>query len=43
MTDDKQPYEPPMLVQLGSLAELTQDKEVGAFDGMTFLGIEIGS
>ncbi len=37
-------YRPPQLTYLGTLAELTQQqKEPGASDGRTFLGIQIGS
>ena len=35
-------YRPPTVTVLGTLAELTQ-KDVGAADGATFLGIDIGS
>ena len=35
-------YSPPTVTFLGTLAELTQ-KQVGAADGTTFLGIDIGS
>lgn len=35
-------YRPPTVTYLGSLAELTQ-KHVGAADGSTFLGIDLGS
>ena len=34
-------YSPPTVTFLGTLAELTQ-KEVGAADGTTFLGIDVG-
>jgi hypothetical protein len=34
-------YTPPSVTFLGTLAELTQ-KEVGAADGTTFLGLDIG-
>jgi hypothetical protein len=38
------PYSPPRIVVLGHLTELTsQIKEVGAFDGTTFLGTQLGS
>jgi hypothetical protein len=33
----------PTVTFLGTLAELTQEKEVGAADGTTFLGLDIGS
>lgn len=36
-------YQPPTVTLLGTLAELTQEKEVGASDGTTFLGLDIGS
>ena len=37
-------YEPPVLTQLGDLAELTLvNKTAGAADGTVFLGIDIGS
>lgn len=36
-------YHPPAVTYLGSLAELTQGKEVGGADGTTFLGLELGS
>ena len=36
-------YCPPTVTFLGTLAELTQQKEVGAADGSTFLGLDIGS
>lgn len=35
-------YRPPTITRLGTVADLTR-KEVGAADGTTFLGIEIGS
>jgi hypothetical protein len=35
-------YRPPTVTYLGTLADLTQ-KEVGAADGATFLGLDIGS
>ena len=35
-------YEPPTITHLGTVAELTQ-KTVGAADGSTFLGLDIGS
>lgn len=38
----REPYMPPRVVVLGSLAELTQ-KNPGAADGTTFLGIDIGT
>ena len=54
MTQDEQPasdiaprpagsYQPPGVTVLGTLAELTQEKEVGGADGSTFLGLDIGS
>ncbi len=38
-------YEPPAVTYLGTVAELTQQgaKTVGAADGSTFLGLNIGS
>ena len=36
-------YQPPGVTVLGTLAELTQEKQVGAADGTTFLGLDIGS
>lgn len=36
-------YRPPTVTVLGTLAELTQEKEVGGADGSTFMGIDIGS
>jgi|tagenome__1003787_1003787.scaffolds.fasta_scaffold10629722_1 hypothetical protein len=35
-------YRPPTVTVVGTLAELTQ-KDVGAADGTTFLGLDIGS
>ncbi len=35
-------YTPPTVTFLGTLAELTQEKEVGAADGSTFQGLDIG-
>lgn len=35
-------YRPPTVTFLGTLAELTQ-KTVGAADGTTFLGLDVGS
>ena len=35
-------YSPPTVTFLGTLADLTQ-KTVGAADGATFLGLDIGS
>lgn len=35
-------YSPPAMTFLGTLAELTQQKEVGGADGATFLGLDIG-
>ena len=52
MNDDPRPksrtaehegYEAPAIRLLGNLADLTQGKEVGAADGATFLGLDIGS
>lgn len=55
MTVDEQPsgadrpeeaaegYHAPTVTVLGTLAELTQQKDVGRADGTTFLGIDIGS
>lgn len=42
-TGEPEAYEPPAIRLLGNLAELTQAKEVGAADGATFLGLDIGS
>jgi hypothetical protein len=39
---DPEGYRPPTVTYLGSLADLTQ-KTVGAADGATFLGLDIGS
>ena len=39
---DHEGYEAPAIRHLGTLADLTQ-KQVGAADGATFLGIDIGS
>lgn len=36
-------YCPPTVTFLGTLAELTQEKDVGASDGTVFLGIDLGS
>lgn len=41
-TEPEMGYSPPAVTFLGTLAELTQ-KEVGAADGETFLGLDIGS
>ena len=35
-------YRPPTITRLGSVADLTR-KTVGAADGATFLGLDIGS
>lgn len=35
-------YCPPTVTFLGTLADLTQ-KQVGAADGVTFLGVDLGS
>ena len=35
-------YQPPTITYLGSIAELT-GKAVGAADGTTFLGIDLGT
>lgn len=40
------PYEPPMLVSLGTVSELTQtgcywNKQFGGTDGWTFMGISV--
>lgn len=40
---DHEAYEAPAIRHLGTLADLTQGKEVGAADGSTFLGLDIGS
>ncbi len=37
-----QAYRPPTVTRLGNLADLTQ-KNVGAADGQTFLGLDIGT
>ena len=39
---DHEGYEAPAIRHLGTLADLTQ-KTVGAADGATFLGLDIGS
>ena len=39
---DHEVYEAPAIRHLGNLADLTQ-KTVGAADGTTFLGLDIGS
>jgi len=36
-------YSPPNVTFLGTLTELTQEKEANASDGSTFLGVDIGS
>ena len=36
-------YSPPSVTFLGTLADLTQEKEVGAADGTMVLGIDVGS
>ncbi len=36
-------YRPPAITYLGDLADLTRGKQVGAADGTTFLGIDLGS
>ncbi len=36
-------YSPPSVTFLGTLTELTQEKEANASDGSTFLGVDIGS
>jgi hypothetical protein len=37
-------YDPPTVTYVGDLADLTrQIKDVGAADGATFLGIDLGS
>lgn len=41
--DDQAAYEAPAIRLLGNLADLTQGKSVGAADGTTFLGLDIGS
>ena len=41
-SDDHEAYEAPAIRLLGNLADLTQ-KQVGAADGATFLGIDLGS
>ena len=40
---DPEGYEAPTIRHLGNLADLTQGKEVGAADGTTFLGLDVGS
>lgn len=42
MGEPTEPYEPPELTDLGTVAELTQ-KTTGAADGSTFLGLDIGT
>ena len=39
---DMSEYNPPRITCLGTVADLTQ-KTVGAADGATFLGLDIGS
>lgn len=41
--DDPPAYRPPTVVRLGTLADLTRGKEVGAADGTVFQGIDLGS
>jgi hypothetical protein len=41
--DAPAPYERPAIVDLGALTELTREKTVGAADGVTFLGLDVGS
>jgi hypothetical protein len=41
--DTPSSYEPPEITVVGNVAELTQIKEVGATDGATFQGLDIGS
>jgi len=36
-------YRPPTITLLGDVADLTHDKTVGAADGATFLGLDIGT
>lgn len=36
-------YEAPALTDLGTLTELTTQKDVGGADGTTFLGVDLGS
>ena len=36
-------YVPPTIAYVGTLADLTRQKDVGAADGQTFLGVDIGS
>lgn len=36
-------YRPPTIIHLGHVADLTGGKDVGASDGLTFLGLDIGS
>jgi hypothetical protein len=40
---DSPGYRPPTITRLGDLAELTQQKEVGAADGQQFLGLDLGT
>lgn len=42
-TESDAGYAPPSVTFLGTLTELTQEKEVNAADGSTFLGIDVGS
>jgi len=36
-------YRPPTITLLGDVADLTHQKTVGATDGLTFLGLDIGT
>lgn len=36
-------YSPPSVTFLGTLADLTREKEVGAADGTQVLGLDVGS
>ena len=36
-------YQPPTITYLGSIADLTRSKQVGAADGTQFLGIDLGT
>lgn len=43
MKTEAGPYEPPAITYLGSLADRTGEKLTGEADGMTFMGLDIGS
>jgi len=36
-------YSPPEITVVGNVADITRAKEVGASDGTTFLGLDVGS